>query len=146
VTQYLLDTNILLRISNPSDAQHPLIVNAIATLLARSDECYITPQVLIELWVVATRPTAVNGLGWTSEQTRNIINQLLFRFPLFEESPEIFSNWLDLVTTHQITGKRTHDARIVAAMKASNMIYILTLNPSDFVNIANITPIHPQDI
>lgn len=31
-------------------------------------------------------------------------------------------------------------------MKAAGITCILTLNPSDFVNIANITHIHPQDI
>ena len=57
MTIYLLDTNIILRFSNPSDAQHELVTNAVATILANGDECYLAPQVLIEMWVVATRPT-----------------------------------------------------------------------------------------
>jgi predicted nucleic acid-binding protein len=76
MAKYLLDTNVVLRLSNPSDGQHELVTEAVANLLARADECYLTAQVLIELWVVATRPTNVNGLGWSVEQTRNIIDQL----------------------------------------------------------------------
>lgn len=37
----------------------------------------ITAQVLVEFWVVATRPIAVNGLGWSAEQARTQIAQLL---------------------------------------------------------------------
>jgi predicted nucleic acid-binding protein len=64
MTKYLLDTNIVLRFSNPSDAQHDLATDAVATLLMQADECYLTAQVLVELWVVATCPVDVTGLGW----------------------------------------------------------------------------------
>lgn len=116
MTKYLLDTNVVLRFSNPSDEQHGLVTEAVATMLSQADECYLTAQVLIELWVVATRPSDVNGLGWSVERTRSIIDQLLERFPLIEDLPEIFTNWLNLVTANQIKGNRTHDARIVAVM------------------------------
>lgn len=144
--KYLLDTNIVLRISNPSDEQHSLVTEAVAGLLMRADECYLTTQVLIELWVVATRPVNVNGLGWSAEQTRKVIDQLIERFPMAEETPQIFSTWLTLVTDHQIQGKRTHDARIVAAMLASDISHILTLNPTDFSGIPGISVVHPQEI
>ncbi len=61
--QYLLDTNLILRVSNPSDAQHGLFTAAIVTLLRQGHECYLTAQVLIELWAVSTRPANVNGFG-----------------------------------------------------------------------------------
>lgn len=112
----------------------------------RADECYLTAQVLIELWVVATRPVDVNGLGWSVEQTRNVIDQLIERFPVSEEIPQIFSTWLILVTENQIQGKRTHDARIVAAMLASGISHVLTLNPTDFSGIPGIAVVHPQEI
>jgi hypothetical protein len=43
----------------------------------RGYECVITAQVLIEFWVVATRPIEVNGLGWSVEKTRAKINRLI---------------------------------------------------------------------
>ena len=143
---FLLDTNIILRFSNPSDKQHQLVINAVATLLEQGDECMLAPQVLIELWVVATRPTNVNGLGWSTTYTHNMIQQLMERFPLVEESPKIFSAWLNVVSSNQIMGKRTHDARIVALMHSAKIKHILTLNPKDFTSIPDIIVVHPKDI
>jgi predicted nucleic acid-binding protein len=146
VTTYLLDTNIILRFSNPSDGQHELVTNAVAAILRQGDECYLAPQVLIEMWVVATRPTDVNGLGWSTTYTRNIIDQLMQRFPMVEEVPQLFLTWLDIVSTYKILGKRTHDARIAALMISSAISHILTLNPGDFSNIPDISVVHPQNI
>lgn len=146
MTSYLLDTNVVMRLCNPSDVQHQLATDAISRLLTQADECWLVAQVIVEFWVVATRPTEVNGLGWTIEQTRSTIDQLLDRFPLLEESPQIFPNWLNLVTNSKVMGKRTHDARIIASMLANGITNILTFNPSDFTGISNITITHPQDL
>lgn len=112
----------------------------------RSHECFLATQVIIEFWVVATRPVQVNGLGWSVEQTRSIIDRLLEQFPLLDESPQIFPNWLKLVTDSRVLGKRTHDARIVAAMLANDITHILTFNPSDFTDLSSVTIVHPQDL
>lgn len=146
MTSYLLDTNVVMRFCNPSDVQHQLATDAISRLLMQSDECLLTPQVIVEFWVVATRPIQVNGLGWTVEQTRSTIDQLLDRFPLLAESPQIFPTWLNLVTTNKVMGKRTHDTRIIAAMLANGITHLLTFNPKDFAGISNITITHPQDL
>ena len=146
MTAYLLDTNIILRISNPSDLQHELVTNAVANILAQGDECYLASQILIEMWVVATRPTDVNGLGWSTTYTRNIIDQLMQRFPIIEEAPQLFTTWLDIVSINKILGKRTHDARIAALMKTSAVSHILTLNPNDFSNIPDINVVHPRSL
>jgi predicted nucleic acid-binding protein len=146
MTRYLLDTNVVMRFCNSSDVQHQLATNAISYLLMRSHECFLATQVIIEFWVVATRPTQVNGLGWTVEQTRSTIDQLLDRFPVLEESSQIFGNWLKLVTTNGVMGKRTHDVRIIAAMLANEITHLLTFNPSDFTGLSSITIVHPQDL
>jgi predicted nucleic acid-binding protein len=146
MTRYLLDTNVVLRFCNPSDVQHSLATDAISCLLTQGDECFLTAQVLVELWVVATRPVEVNGLGWAVEQTRNTIDQLLNRFPLLEESSQIFPNWLDLVTVNRVMGKRTHDTRIVAVMLTHGITHLLTFNPSDFVLTSGITVVRPHDL
>jgi predicted nucleic-acid-binding protein len=67
MTKYLLDTNVIMRFCNPSDVQHGLATDAISRLLIQSDECLLVMQVIIEFWVVATKPIQVNGLGWTVE-------------------------------------------------------------------------------
>ena len=72
MTKYLLDTNILLRASDRTSPRYSLAINSVASLIARGDECVITLQVLIEFWVVATRPIDVNGLGWNVEHLKLI--------------------------------------------------------------------------
>ncbi|MFN7256131.1 MAG: type II toxin-antitoxin system VapC family toxin [Microcystis sp.] len=145
MTQYLLDTNILLRASDPNSSSYPLIMNVVDMIIRQGGECLITSQILIEFWVVATRPKDVNGLGWTKQKTQQEINQILSQFSLLAETPDIFPLWFQLVTTYNIKGKRTHDIRLLAVMKASNITHLLTFNPDDFIRIPNITIVHPQD-
>ncbi|HEY9850808.1 MAG TPA: hypothetical protein V6D28_15180 [Leptolyngbyaceae cyanobacterium] len=87
---YLLDTNILLRSSDPTSPSQALADISVTRLLSRNDRLYITSQNIVEFWVVATRPAQVNGLGWSVQQTHTEIEQILSQFPLLEETPEIF--------------------------------------------------------
>ncbi len=146
MSQYLLDTNILLRSVDTSSDQHPLATDCVYQLLQNGNECLITSQVLIEFWVVVTRPVEVNGLGWSSPTTQERINQFLSQFTFLEETPEIFTHWFQLVTLHKIKGKRTHDIRLLAVMKANKITHLLTFNPEDFLPIPNIKIVHPQEI
>ena len=61
MSQYLLDTNILLRSVDTSSDQHPLATDCVYQLLQDGNECLLTPQILIEFWVVATRPVEVKS-------------------------------------------------------------------------------------
>jgi predicted nucleic acid-binding protein len=144
--QYLLDTNILLRAADTSSASHSLANQAINKILTDGNECVITAQVLIEFWVVATRPIDVNGLGWNTQLTQDYVNNLLDNFRLISETSDIFTNWLQLVTDYDIKGKRTHDIRLLAVMKSHKISYLLTFNPKDFILVPNITIVHPQDL
>ncbi|MDJ0547161.1 MAG: PIN domain nuclease, partial [Microcystis sp. M53601_WE4] len=102
MTQYLLDTNILLRAADTSSATYSLANNVITQIVETANECVIIPQVLIEFWVVATRPLDVNGLGWTPAQATNYVNDLLDNFTLIAETPDIFPLWFQLVTIYNI--------------------------------------------
>lgn len=146
MTQYLLDTNILLRGSDPNSPSYSLVMNSINKLIEEGKQCLITPQVLIEFWVVATRPLEVNGLGWTPKKTQQEISIILSQFSLLEDNPNIFPIWFKLVKNYNIQGKRTHDIRLLAVMIVYNIPYLLTFNPRDFIQLPNITIIHPQDI
>jgi predicted nucleic acid-binding protein len=146
MTGYLLDTNIIVRFTDIDSVDYSIITEAIYQILSQGGRCFITAQVLIEFWVVATRPIAVNGLGWDVAKTEQAVQKLLDRFEYLEEVPSIFTHWLNLVTKYKITGKRTHDLRIEAVMLAHNVSHILTLNPKDFITINGITIVHPRDI
>jgi len=142
--KYLLDTNILVRSADVSSFTHSLANEAIAQIIADGNKCVITSQVLVEFWVVATRPTDVNGLGWSISQTKDYVNDLLNNFMLIPENIDIFPNWLRLVTDYNIKGKRSHDIRLLAVMKANNISHLLTFNPQDFIQLSDIIIIQPQ--
>ena len=146
--KYLLDNNVALRLTNPSDDQHKLVTEAIVTLLKQGHECYLTPQVLIEFWAVATRPVEVNGLELSVDDTRLRIDGLLNRFPIIstDEVLQIFPTWLNLVTQNLRIGKRVHDTRLIAVMLESGITHVLTFNVRHFSNVAGITVVHPNSI
>jgi hypothetical protein len=58
----LIDTNVLLRLLQPEHPQYPMAA-ATAELRRQGVDLCIAPQNLVEFWVVATRPVAINGLG-----------------------------------------------------------------------------------
>jgi len=80
---YLLDTNVVLRLVDRNDAAHNQCRIAVETLIRRGDELCLAPQVLVEFWVVATRPAQSNGFGWDAATTKNIVEGLSSRFPLW---------------------------------------------------------------
>jgi predicted nucleic acid-binding protein len=140
---YLADTNLLLRLADPASPQHPVATNALAGLLARSDEVYLTPQNFIEFWAVATRPVEANGFGWTSERTAKEVTDLQARFPLLPDSPDIFTRWLELVKQLPVHGKRVHDARLVAVLQAHAVEHLISFNTSDFTLFSSLSLVDP---
>ena len=102
MASYLLDTHILLRGADDTSPQHVQAKEAVATLLLDGQPCFLTGQVLIEFWAVATRPVSANGLGWDTMKTEAEVNQLRIQFPLLDEAPGVFTHWLSLVTAHDI--------------------------------------------
>ena len=105
----------------------------------------VAPQNLIELWAVATRPFDENGLGLTVEQTANEIDQIKRIWTLLPDRP-LLEEWETLVRTHRVSGRNTHDARLVAAMYVHGVDKILTFNGKDFARYTRITVIDPASI
>ncbi len=143
---YLPDTNIVLRLVNKKDPFHQVISRAIEKLEQIGEEIVIIPQILVEFWTVATRPTNVNGLGMTTGTAGKELENLQKLFTVLPENERIFDEWKRLVVKHGVSGKTTHDARIVAAMTVHKIENILTLNPNDFKRFTKITAIKPQEI
>jgi predicted nucleic acid-binding protein len=63
MSRYLVDANVLLRVVLIKPAQHAMAKDAINNLEAQGREFCITPQNVIELWAVATRPIDKSGFG-----------------------------------------------------------------------------------
>lgn len=54
--RYLLDTNILTRLSNRSDTEHAVVAQAIHALVQQGHTLCLVPQTIYEFWTVASRP------------------------------------------------------------------------------------------
>ena len=124
----------------------PLLKNALTRLVIDGDKLVLVPQVLVELWVVATRPLEANGFGWDANRVSSVIGILRTQFELLDEIPSAFELWLKLVRENNILGKRAHDARLAAMAIAHGVFHILTLNTDDFVGLPEITPLHPLSV
>jgi predicted nucleic acid-binding protein len=146
MARYLLDTNVLLRIANATDAQHQLAAAATLQLISNGDNLVLTPQTLIEFWSVATRPLQANGLGWEPLRVDLQIQTFLGRFPLLDDVAAIFPSWRRLVEGHQVRGKQVHDARLAAVMDVHQISHILTFNVLDFVRYPNIMAVNPASV
>lgn len=143
---YLADTNILLRSASPTHPMHADAVRAVTTLLTRGERVCVFPQNLIEFWNVASRPTGVNGLGFSSSQTEAEVSKIESLLTVLPDSPAIYPEWRRLVMAHSVLGKQVHDARIVAAMKVHKITHILTFNLDDFKRYPAIALVDPVTI
>lgn len=133
MANYLLDTNVVLRLVDRNDPAHEPCQQAVERLLLQGDEVCLASQVLVEFWVVATRPAGQdNGLGWEPAQAKNTVDELAGLFPLLPDPHGLFDRWLGLVTTNQVKGKNAHDARLAAFVLLHRMAAVITLNARDF--------------
>jgi predicted nucleic acid-binding protein len=146
MTLLLIDTNILLRVSDDGSPDQPVAERALSILRLRGDVPCLTSQNIIEFWAVATRPVKANGFGWTTQRTATEVEQLQNKFPILADSPQIFPTWLRLVATHDVKGKNVHDTRLVAVMMAHGITDLLTFNTDDFRRFSHITLIHPNEV
>ena len=99
----------------------------------------------MELWVVATRPAAQNGLGLSIPEAASELARLKSMFLVLPDTPAIYRVWESLVIQYQVSGKPAHDARLVAAMKVHGLTSILTFDKTGFSRYAGIEVVYPAD-
>jgi predicted nucleic acid-binding protein len=133
---WLIDTSILFRLANVSDPLHRQAVGAIARLFQDNELLVVSPQNLIELWNVATRPAGSNGMDLSAADAAEIVDVFAAEFPPLSEIPELYSTWRKLVRSIEVRGKQVHDARIVAICQLHQVQNILTFNVRDFQRLA----------
>ncbi len=137
---YLVESSLLVRLANPSDALYPNALTKIENLHRLGESLCIAPQNLIEFRSVATRPLEVNGLGLTATETEAKAVEFEETFRLLAETPEIFPAWKALVQAVGVTGKQVHDARLVAICHVYGISHILTFNVRHFARLALFGP------
>jgi predicted nucleic acid-binding protein len=137
---YLIDTSVFGRLANLADQSYPIAFQAVAELHRRGESLHLAPQVLVEFRSVATRPTAVNGLGLAPAVAEVMAAAFESAFPLLPETPDIFPAWKTLVAAGGVIGKRVHDARLVAICHVHKITHLLTFNVAHFAALATIGP------
>lgn len=145
----LLDTNLLVRVTNSTDLQCACARQAIHQLLSRGSQVIVVPQVLYEFWVVATRnagatPRGQNGLGMSTDQANQWLAFFQRRFTVLPDRADLLGRWQLLVRTNAVRGYRAHDARLVAAMETYGIATLMTFNGGDF-RAFGISIIDPRD-
>ena len=143
---HLVDTNVLLRILAEDSDEHALAMAAVSALKLRGEDLFVTPQVLIECCCAGTRPRDANGFGWDMGLALSRVRNLMGMFPLLEDTPVVFAEWLAVVGSHSVCGKQVHDARLVAVMKAHGVENLLTFNVGNFKGYAGVNAVHPADV
>ncbi|MBX9579624.1 MAG: PIN domain-containing protein [Gemmataceae bacterium] len=143
---YLLDSNVLLRMAEPGHAHHQAAADATDLLGRQGHTLCLVPQDYYEFWVVSTRPVDKNGRGKTPDEVLAEFAFLDTHFTLLPESAAVFAEWRGLLAAHKPLGKPAHDARFVAAMRAHGVTHLLTFNDQDFRRYPGITPVSPLSL
>jgi predicted nucleic acid-binding protein len=143
---YLLDTNILLRLVEINHPHHKQASEALKKLRRQNNTFCILVQNVSEFWNVCTRPAEKNGLGFSIAKTDLQLKRFERFFTLLPDTLKVYKNWREIVINHSVSGVQVHDAKIVAAMKAHNIQNLLTFNAKDFKRYTDIKAVEPKDI
>ena len=142
----LADTNILVRLFNETDAQHPVAVAALEKLAKLDSDVWLTPQNVIEFWNTATRPLDRNGLGMRPAEAKEIILKIEATYRLLPEGPRVYTVWKSLASKYSVSGTKVHDTRLVASALVHSVTTILTFNTADFRRYSEIEVLDPKSI
>lgn len=141
----LVDTNVLVRRTQPTHESHSLAVESVARLLQGGELVYFTLQNISEFWNVVTRPVANNGLGFSAALALGEVEKIERALSFLPDPPAIYGEWKRLVVRHGVLGVKVHDARLVAAMNVHGVGRILTFNADDFARYG-IEVLHPSSL
>jgi len=141
----LVDTNVLLRRTQPNHEHHRAAKESVLRLLDQGAFLHITAQNIGEFWNVATRPLKNNGLGFSVAQAVEELEKLERALQLLPDTPGLYPEWKKLIIKHSVLGSKIHDARLVASMNVHNIRRILTFNGSDFARYG-VEVLHPDAV
>jgi predicted nucleic acid-binding protein len=63
---------------------------------------------------------------------------------ILAENSDVQPEWERLVAQHSVSGKKVHDARLVATKNVHHVSRILTFNTSDFSRYPGLKVLHPS--
>ena len=141
-----VDTNVLLTATDASRLLHREAMQLLAGSVIQGLRLATSGQVLREYLVVATRPADVNGLGLSIEDATANVNEFLHSLNMYDETDEVSSRLRQLALTHDLRGKRLHDANIVATMEAHGIRALVTQNAGDFAPFEDVAIMSISDV
>lgn len=141
-----VDTNVLLTATDESRPHHTAARRLITESGAAGLHLAVSGQVLREYLVVATRPADANGLGLDTRDAIGNVKAFLRYLRLYEETRATAGRLRQLGLTHDLRGKRFHDANIAATMSVHGIRFLVTGNISDFASFADIEVIAVPDL
>lgn len=144
--RYLIDTNILLRVSRPNDALFPLVGSTLDRLSRDGSETCYSLQNIAEFWNVSTRPLERNGFGLTIAETNQSVEYIERTMTFLPDNEQVYSIWRHLAVAHNVRGVQVHDARLAAIALTHGVPRILTLNQPDFLRYAGVEAVHPSEV
>ena len=100
---YLPDTSFIVRLCDSSNPPCHIVRQCIAKLEQNGKKLVVVPQILVEFWVVETRPTNVNGLGMITENAEKELGNLQSIFTVLPENERIFDEWKRLVKKYKVS-------------------------------------------
>ncbi|HTW62075.1 MAG TPA: type II toxin-antitoxin system VapC family toxin [Terracidiphilus sp.] len=145
-TRYLVDTNILLRISRVSDPQQKIIGASLKELERQGAELFYTLQNVAEFWNVCTRPAESNGYGLSIGECEKRVGYIENTMTLLPDTERVYAIWRRLILNYGVRGVQVHDARLAAVMQAYGVSRLLTLNRPDFQRSSEVQAIHPSEV
>jgi predicted nucleic acid-binding protein len=139
---WFVDTNILIYATNAQSPWHQQATAALNDARQGGVNFVISPQILREYLVTATRP-APTPLLRSAEALENVeIYQKEFR--VVADSPEVSASLVALVKRYGVLGKQVHDTNIVATMLTHGVNRLLTHNVADFVRFSQEITVIPM--
>ena len=91
---HFLDTNIVLRLLNTAAPEHEVVRRSLEKLESSGEQLAIGLQVLVESWVVLTRPAENNGFGWSTAEAHAALSATRTRFTLLVDDENTATHWL----------------------------------------------------
>lgn len=100
----LVDTNVLLRRTQPAHPLHSAAVESVARLLESGEPVHVVAQNIAEFWNVVTRPIESNGLGLSAIAALAEVEKIEQTLILLSDVPAIYPEWKRLVVQHRVQG------------------------------------------
>lgn len=134
----LIDTNIIIYSKQLDSEFHSEVTQRLTQLNEEGNLLAVCPQVIYEFYRFATSPESNNrGFGMSPNEALSEVENIIDAYELIEENNTMFY-WKNVMREYEVRGKNSHDARIVATMKANNLEKIYTKNTADFNRFNNI--------